>query len=297
MPVAAIVCVKQAEGVRGPLSFTSDGLRLAPECRDLRPNEADTFALEQALRLREQGVVDSITCLTAGSPEGGAMLALCLAMGADRAVRLELAEDVGCDEAAIGALLASAIGTLGGRLVLAAQRSDDGGSGIVPAAMARALGVAYLSNVAAVRLAGERIEVERKLERGHRQVWRAALPAVIAVEPGTTLPRYVSVAALILARRRPVETITPAALGIEVSSLRALTEWKGLRAPRRRPKKTGAAIATTGAEGGGRSRAMPGGLGPSRSTEKQLLAGAPEEIATAVVNLLVEREILSRPTS
>ena len=208
------------------------------------------------------------------------MLALSLAMGADRAVRIEVAEDFGLDQAATGALLGAAIATLGGRLVLAAQRSSDGGSGIVPAAIARALGAAYLSNVAAVRLAGESVEVERKLERGNRQVWSAALPAVVAVEPGSILPRYVSVAALILARRRAVDTLTLAAVGVDPGSLARLTVLKRLAAPRRRPKKM--------------SGPMMGGIGSGRTKERTLLTGAPEELASAIVNLLVEREVLSR---
>ncbi len=298
MLAEAVVCVKQAVAVRGSLSLTDDELRLAPSCRSVQPNEADTFALEQALRLREQGLVGRVTCLSAGLPETDAMLALCLAMGADRALRIALAEDVRLDEAATGALLAAAIATLGSRLVLAAQRSDDGGSGIVPAAVARALGAAYLTNVAVVRLGGERIEVERKLERGNRQVWSAALPAVVAIESGTLVPRYVSVAALILARRQAVETITPAALGVDPGSLARLTDVKRLAAPRRRPKKTAGPIATQVAVGSRQSLIMSNlGVGSGTTKEKKLLTGAPEEIATAVVNLLIEREIFARERS
>lgn len=288
----AIVCVKQAVAVRGALSLTADELRLAPECRIVVPNNADAFALEQALRLREQGLVGKVTCLTAGPPEAEAMLAISFAMGADRAFRIDLAEDVRLDEAATGALLGAAIAKLGVRLVLAAQRSDDGGSGIVPAAVARALGAAYLSNVAVVRLAGERVEVERKLERGNRQVWSAALPVVVAVEFGAILARYVSVAALILARRRAVERVTPSEFGVDLGSLAQLNQLKRLAAPRRRPKKTAAPVGTTGVAGVSRRNLMMGGIGSSQTKEKKILTGPPEEIATAVVNLLVEREIL-----
>jgi electron transfer flavoprotein beta subunit len=298
MLAEAVVCVKQVVVVRGSLSLTNDERQLAPSCRSVQPNEADTFALEQALRLREQGLVERVTCLSAGSPETEAMLALCLAMGADRALRIDLAEDVRLDEVATGALLAAAIATLGSRLVLTAQRSDDGGSGIVPAAVARALGAAYLSNVAAIRLAGESVEVERKLERGNRQVWSAALPAVVAVESGTLLPRYVSVAALILARRQAVEAITPAGLGVAPGSLARLVDVKRLAAPRRRPKKTAAAVAVQGAAGSRQSLIMSNlGVSSGPTKEKKLLTGAPEEIATAVVNLLIEREIFVRERS
>lgn len=290
------VCVKQAVAVSGALALTADELWLAPECRKFAPNEADLFAMEQALRLREQGIVGKVTCVTAGPPEAEAMLKLALAMGADRALRIHVDEHTMMDEAATGDLLGAAIAQLGGRLVLAAQRSDDGGSGIVPAALARALGAAYLSNVAAIRLSGEGVEVERKLERGNRQVWSAALPAVVAVEPGTVLVRYVSVAALIVARRRAVETVTPAEFGVDPASLTQLNQLKRLTTPRRRPKKTAAAVAVPGPMARGRSMMMGAPAASTASSkDKKILTGAAEDMATAVVNLLVEREILARP--
>jgi electron transfer flavoprotein beta subunit len=296
----AIVCVKYAVTLRGALALTADERQLAPECLSIVPNEADMFTLEQALRLREQGLVGKITCITAGPAEAQGMLAICLAMGADRVLRIELPDAADLDEAATGALLGAAIAKLGVRLVLAAQRSDDGGSGIVPAAIARALGGAYLSNVAVVRLAGEAVEVERKLERGNRQVWSAALPAVVAIEPGTVVARYVSVAALILARRMKVETVTTAALGIDPGTLVPLSQLKKLATPRRRPKKTPAPVAAPPAAGGIRrpmGMGSVGAVGPTSaggSKDKKILTGSPDELATAVFNLLVEREILSR---
>lgn len=296
----AVVCVKHAVMVRGSLALSADEKRLTPECRVIVPNEADTFAVEHALRLREQALVGKVTCLTAGPPEADMMLTLCLAMGADRALRIHLADDVNLDEAATGALLGAAIKKLGGTLVFAAQRSDDGGSGIVPAAVARAIGGAYLSNVASVRPdeAGERVEVERKLERGNRQVWNAALPAVVAVEAGTILARYVSVSSLILARRRAVETCTTDDFGVVVENLSQLSELKKLTTPRRRPKKTAAPAAPTGPGVRGRGMMM-GSMGASSSgssEKKKILTGTPEELTTAVLNLLVEREIISRET-
>jgi len=285
------VCVKQSVAVEGAVSLSADERLLAPECRKWVPNEADAFALEQALRLREAGAVESVTCLTAGPVEAGAMLALCLAMGADRAVRIDLPEGAFLDGSATGALLGAAIERLGGRLVLAAQRSDDGRSGIVPAAIARALGAAYLSNVAATRFDGERVEVERKLERGNRQVWAAALPAVVAVEPGTILPRYVSVAALILARRRPVEELTAQSFGVALDALPQLTALQRLAPPRLRPKKT-AALAS-GLSSADRQKLILGGT-VGGTKEKRVLKGSPAELADEVVSLLRERELLSQ---
>ena len=192
---------------------------------------------------------------------------------------------------ATGALLGAAIKRMGGRLVLTAQRSDDGRSGLVPAAVARALDAAYLSNAALVQLSEERIEVQRKLERGNRQVWAASLLAVVAVEPGSILPRYVSVAALILAQKCAVEELETEALGVNLQGLPRLTTLQRLVVPRLRPKKTmplmsGQSLADR------RKMIMSGGL--SDNKERRVLKGSPAQLATEVINLLRERQILTR---
>jgi electron transfer flavoprotein beta subunit len=296
-PPDVIVCVKQAVAIDGTLSLSSDERALSPGSYRAVPNMGDTFALEQALRLREDGLVRSVICLTAGLPDGVAMLTLALAMGADRTVRIDVDPNL-IDELGTGVLLAAAIRQLGGSLVFTAQRSDDGASGIVPAAIARSLGAAYLSNSAAVRLAGMQVEVERKLERGNRQVWRARLPAVVAVEPNTLLPRYASVASLILARRREVSILTSTALAVDLASLPRLTELQRLSTPRRRPKKTVAppvAAKVPGTAAARRPMAMGAiGGGSSSSKDKKVVTGSPEAIATAFIELLIEREIFPK---
>jgi len=283
------VCVKPALAIAGPLELLPGGQALAPSCRQWVVNEADSFALEAALRLRESGAVQQVTCITAGPRTTTAMLAWCVAMGADRRVHIPVGEDAVLDSYAIGALLGAAIRHLGGRLVFTAQRSDDGGSGMVPAALAHVLGAAYLSNAATATLVDERVAIQRRLERGHRQVWAAALPAVVAVEPGATIPRYVSVAALLLAQRHVVEELTPAMFGANVAAVPPPTTLRRLVPPRLRPKKI--ATPASGQSAADRLQMiMSGGMGENR--EKKVLKGAPAQLAMAVINLLRERQIL-----
>lgn len=285
------VCVKAALAVEGALRLAPGDTALDPKCRRFVRNEADAFALEVALGLRERGEVGRVTCLTVGPEAGRGSLAFALGMGADRAVRVEVPEDAGLDSAAIGVLLAAALRRLGAQLVFAAQRSDDGRSGIVPAAAAHHLGAAYLSNAAAVRLDGDLVEVERKLERGNRETWMAELPAVVAFEPGIVVPRYVSVAALVLARRAPRETLSPETLGVALERLPRLTTRLRLTAPRVRPKKLGTAAA--GQSTAERlSQIMSGGV--TAKKEKKILKGTPADLVGEVVRLLRDRNLLDR---
>lgn len=283
------VCVKAAVTVAGMLKLAPGDAALDPSCRRVVRNEADAFALEAALALRERGEAGRVVCVLAGPDTGGEALALALAMGADRAVRIDVPEDAPLDPAATGALLATALRRLGARLVFAAQRSDDGRSGVVPAALAHHLGAAYLSNAAAVRLDGDGVEIERKLERGDRETWTAALPAVVAFEPGVNVPRYVSVASLVLARRAPQETVSPEDLGVTLEGLPRLTTRLRLAAPRVRPKKLGA-MAAGQSTAERLSQIMSGGV--TAKKEKKVLKGAPADLAAEVLRLLRERNLL-----
>ena len=279
------VAVKPAVALVGALAFENEGQRLAPACRQWAVNEADLFAMEHALRLRESGRVERITCITAAPRELRDFLSLFLGMGADRAMRIVVAEDAGLDQVATGTLLGAAIRRMGGGLVLAGQRSDDGGSGIVPAATARAMGAAYLSNASIVELRDGQVEVERKLEAGNRQVWGASLPAVVAIESGSIQPRYVSVAGLLLAQRRPVEEIS-----IDADSFPGPAVTQRLAVARVRPKKT---VALAGGAAADRLKMMMSG-GTSGKKEKRVLKGPPEQLAADVINLLRERQVLTR---
>ncbi len=283
------VCVKQPPASEQPVAGVEGERERAPELSPATAGRADAAALEEALRMRERGEVRRITCLTAGPPTDAAVLTWALTMGADRAVRLDVAEDARLDPCATGALLALAIWQLGGRLVFTGQRSDDGESGIVPASLAHTLGGVYLSSAAGARLGEGRVEIERRLERGRRQKWAASLPAVVAFEPALDVPRYVAVAALILARRRAIDTLTPAAVGVNLDTLPRLTTLKRLLSPRVRPKKL-RSVSSDQSASERMSALMTGGrAGPQR---RAVLKGDSEELAAAVVSLLRERNLL-----
>ncbi len=283
----AIVCVRPALALEPPLRFAAGERALAPECVRAAENLADAFALEAALELRERGELERVTCLSAGSARADAALAAGLAAGADRALRIEVPDDAELDEFAIGALLAAAVAHLGGALVLAAQASDDRASGIVPGALAHALGAAYFSNALSLRLRGDEVEVERRLERGDRERWAARLPALVAIEGGAAPRRYVSVAALALARQRPIERLSPGAIGMPLEALpRRLTRVR-LAAPRVRAKRTAAPAASLSAAE--RLRRLTGG---GSEPERARLRGDPATVAEEVVRFLRQRGLL-----
>jgi electron transfer flavoprotein beta subunit len=251
-------------------------------------NEANAFAVEEALRARDRGEVERVTCLCVGPPRAREALVAALAMGADRALRIDVPEAAGLDAGATAALLAAAIRSLGGRLVFAAQASDDERSGLVPAFLARGLDAAYLSNAVTFRLMGAELEIQRRAERGDRQVWAAALPAVVAFDRGINVPRYPRVAERLRARRQAIEETRPDALGADLGALPRLVKLLRLEPLRRRPKK----VALPASEGSAADRMRALVVGGVTAKASKVVTGPIDRLVEVTVSFLKERRLL-----
>jgi len=287
------LCVKQAAGLTTPVRFNSDASDVAPECRIWSTNDGDRFALDAALRAREGGVIGGVTCVTAGPTEADEALYYCLAAGADRAIRIPVSAAALFEPAVAGALLAAAIRHLGGQLVFAAQRSSDGESGMVPVYLAHALGAAYLSDVTDFQLDGTVVEIRRRIEGGHRQVWRSQLPAVVAFDRGSASPRYVAVAAMALARRREVQQLTESALGISLSQIPRPVRLERLIPPRVRTKKLPGPDWNQSAT----ERMQTIVIGGAARRASTMLEGPREEVAAVAADYLHKRRLLRHRVS
>src|SRR3972149_3949255 len=88
------ICVKSATQVQEPIRFTPDSRNLATECRGWARNRADHFALEEGLRLRENGQVETISCITVGPDPAVDALVYCLAAGAGRGGLIPVPRDL-----------------------------------------------------------------------------------------------------------------------------------------------------------------------------------------------------------
>lgn len=282
------LCVKPASGLKGPVRFNADASDVDADSRLWSTNDADRFALEAALKARDCGTADRVTCVTVGPAEADEALHYCLAAGADRAVRVPVPAAILFEPPVAGALLAAAIRHLGGRLVFTAQRSNDGESGLVPVYLAHVLGATYLSNVTDFRCDGAVAEIRRRIEGGHRQVWRSRLPAVVAFDRGGAIPRYVAVAAMALARRREIQQLTAPAIGVELSQLPRPVRLERLMPPRVRTKKLPGPDWNQSASE--RMRTIATG-GSTRRTST-ILEGPRAEIAAVAAEYLHKRRLL-----
>jgi electron transfer flavoprotein beta subunit len=183
-------------------------------------NPSDLFAVEEALRLRDQHG-GTVTILTMGPPMAEESLRKALTSGADRAVLLTDRFFAGSDTLATSYALASAIAKIGETfepvdIVFTGKQTIDGDTAQVGPGIAKRLGLAqltYVSRVAALDLAGGTIEVDRRAEGGV-QALRTRLPCLITMLEGTNDIRRGSLPDALRAARAEIVVWSAEAAGI-----------------------------------------------------------------------------------
>jgi electron transfer flavoprotein beta subunit len=189
-----VVCVKQVGALDDEIEFTGDGLAIDPDFLEPLLNEWDAYAMEEGLRLREAagGEVVVVTC---GGEDAEPVLRRCLAMGADRAIRIEA--DLPIDALAPAHALAETVREEQPELVLCGAQSADEANGATPAALAALLQVPCVAVARKIEPDGaERLVVHRELEGGLIDVLELDLPAVVSVQTGINTPRYAALRAI-----------------------------------------------------------------------------------------------------
>jgi len=199
-------------------------------------NPYDTHAIEAALQIREGGAaeVSEIVAVTMG-PEGAVRaLHKAVSLGADRSVHLCDERLAGSDVAATGYALAAALAREEPDLVLLGQQSDDGECYTVGAIVADHLRMPSLTQVVKLEVVDPgALRCERQAEYGYDTV-EVTLPAVVSVGDAINEPRYPSLKAIMGAKKKPLDTLALADLGIDAARVGAegsAARWSASKAP------------------------------------------------------------------
>ena len=176
-------------------------------------NEIDEFAIEEGLRLKEAHGGE-VTILTVGPERATESIRKALSMGADKAVHVSDPAIHGSDAIQTAKIIAKALGTLEYDVVIAGSEATDTRVSVVPALIAEALSVPQLSHARKVTIEGSTLTIERLSESGY-DVVQAPLPAVISVVEKINEPRYPSFKGIMAAKKKPVETLSLADIGID----------------------------------------------------------------------------------
>ena len=211
------VCVKQVMARDALLRVDGSGTWVRDDGAAYEMNEPDTFALEEALRLKErQG--GEVVAITAGPARAASTLREALAKGADRAIHIEDDRFARADAHITAASLAAAIGRESHDLVLTGLQSDDSGFGQTGVILAELLGLPHATIIMEIDASGGRLRCKRELEAGWFQTVTLPQPALLTIQSGINKVRYATLMGIKRARRKPFRRYTAADLGISLES-------------------------------------------------------------------------------
>ncbi len=237
-----VVPIKQVAALDDEFELLEDGAGVDPDYLELELNEWDSFSVEAALELREQdGGNGEVIVVTVGDEDSEEALLSCLAMGADRAVRLWEDGLAAEDPLTVARVLAAAVERESADLVLCGVQSSDAVNGATGVALAGYLELPHVAVVKGLQYdAGQRVAtVDRELEGGLVEVLRIKTPALLTIQTGLNQPRYANLRAIKQAREKPLDVTTPAELGLDDATLAAAAGAQ--RVALRSPDKGGGA--------------------------------------------------------
>ncbi|HEU5129998.1 MAG TPA: electron transfer flavoprotein subunit beta/FixA family protein [Glycomyces sp.] len=212
--------------------------------------ELDEYAVEAALQLKEAHGGE-VTVLTLGPDQATETVRKTLAMGADKALHISDEAVAGSDALATSKILAAALGRLEWDLVIAGAESTDSGMGVMAHLLAARTGAAAATGVRKIELDGDAVTVEHQRDDGY-DVLSAKLPAIVSVWDTINTPRYPSLKGIMAAKRKSVETLTVADLGIDPGEVGAGAAATEVLTATDRPERTAGQIVTDEGDGGRR---------------------------------------------
>ncbi|MGC5048389.1 electron transfer flavoprotein subunit beta/FixA family protein [Micrococcus porci] len=184
------------------------------------PDEIGERVMEVALAAREAGLETEIVAVTMGPADATKTLRKMLAMGADSAVHVVDDALAWSDAVQTARVLAAAVEHLGVDLVLAGNESTDGATGVVPAMVAELLDRPLLPSVEAVEITPEEVRGVLVTEDARLRA-SVPVPAVVALTEKTAEPRFPNFKSIMAAKKKALETLTLADLGLTAGPLDA----------------------------------------------------------------------------
>jgi len=217
--VNIIVCVKQVIDTGAALTLKDGQVNTEGLPRVLNPY--DEFAVEEAVRIREQSSeATTVTLISLGPENFKDTLRKGLAMGADQAVHLLDSAFEGLDCLGVATALSQAMRTLKYDLILCGRQAVDDDMAQVGPAIAVLLGIPFVTVVTSLRISEDRqkAEVTRQIEGGS-EIIEAPLPLLITCQKGLNEPRLPSLKGIMAAKKKEITVLDAAAIGFDAHAM------------------------------------------------------------------------------
>ena len=208
-----LVPVKRVVDYNVKVRVKADGSGVDTANAKMSMNPFDEIAVEEAVRLREAGVASEVLVVSAGLVNCQETLRTAMAIGADRALLIET--DVDLQPLAVAKLLKSVCENEQPQLVLCGKQAIDDDANQTGQMLAALMNWPQATFASKMQLADGKATVVREIDGGMETV-EMALPAVISVDLRLNEPRYATLPNIMKAKKKPLDVITPAALGVDV---------------------------------------------------------------------------------
>ena len=173
------------------------------------------IAVEEAVRLKEKGVVTEIVAVSIGSKAAQEQLRTAMALGADRAILVETDDEV--QPLGVAKALKALCDKEQPQLVILGKQAIDGDNGQTGQMLAALTGWGQGTFASAVNVDGDKVKVTREIDGGLQTV-ELKLPAVVTTDLRLNEPRYASLPNIMKAKKKPLDTVTAADLGVDLAT-------------------------------------------------------------------------------
>ena len=209
-----LVAVKRVVDFNVKVRVKTDGSGVETANVKMSMNPFDEIAVEEAIRLKEAGVATEIVAVSMGVAQCQDTIRTALAMGADRGILVETAVEL--QPLAVAKLLQAIVAKEQPQLVILGKQAIDDDSNQTGQMLAALLGWPQGTFASKVKLADGSAQVTREIDGGLETV-ALKLPAVVTTDLRLNEPRYVALPNIMKAKKKPLETLQPEALGVDVA--------------------------------------------------------------------------------
>lgn len=210
----ALVAVKRVIDYNVKVRVKSDETGVETANVKMSMNPFDEIALEEAVKLREAGIVTEVIAVSIGAPQSQETLRTALAVGADRAILVQAEGEL--QSLHVAKILKAVVEKEGPQLVLLGKQAIDDDAGQTGQMLAALLGWPQATYASKITLSGNAAQVTREIDGGLETV-AIGLPAVITADLRLNTPRYATLPNIMKAKKKQLDTLSAADLGVDLA--------------------------------------------------------------------------------
>jgi electron transfer flavoprotein beta subunit len=210
-----LVAVKRVVDYNVNIRVLSDNTGVDLNNVKMSVNPFDEIAIEEAVRLREAGVAEEVIVISIGASNCQEQIRTALALGADRGILVETAEDM--QPLAIAKLLKAIVEKEEPQLIITGKQAIDDDNSQTGQMLAALAGLSQATFASEVVVADGKASVTREVDGGSETI-SVTLPAVITTDLRLNEPRYASLPNIMKAKKKQIDVYTPEDLGVDVAS-------------------------------------------------------------------------------